>query len=198
MKTIMKKLLFIIALFCGQISFGQSNSKIDTSNYYNYFSPKSLKGNNLTTNWLRLNDVVPIMLEELKKAGYDWLYDRTIYKLQNGQHINISAYSRKNNIGFLYIEGHDMFPNKRHRNILFQKDNSKVKFIECVETYSGEADFIGIKEIPSNVFVLKEDCYFFQYTNNVEDNKVLVTKEIAIDILRQDLRKYLSTASKPK
>ena len=100
----MTKSLFIIALFWGQILFAQTNPKIDTSNYYNYFSPKNLKGNRLTTNWLRLGDVVPIMLEELKKAGYDWLYDRTIYKLQNGQHINISAYSRKNNLGLLYIE----------------------------------------------------------------------------------------------
>jgi hypothetical protein len=194
----MTKSLFIIALFWGQILFAQTNSKIDTSNYYNYFSPKNLKGKRLTTSWLRLNDVVPIMLEELKKSGYDWLYDRTIYKLKNGQHINISAYSRKNNLGFLYIEGHDMFPSKSHRNVLFQTDNSKVNYIECEETYSGDAEFIKIKEIPSNIYVLKEDCYFFQYTDNVEDNKALVTKETAIEILRQDIRKYLSTAPKPR
>jgi len=194
----MKKILFIVTLFCGHISFAQKTSKIDTSNYYNFLSPKNIKGSGLTTNWLRLDDVVPIMLEEFEKAGYDWLYDRTIYKLKNGQYINISAYSRKNNIGFLYIEGHYMFPSKSHRNTLFQKDNSKVDFVECVETYSGEADFVKIKTIPSNIFVLKEDCYFFQYSDNVEDNKILVTKEIAIDILRQDLRKYLATAPKPK
>ena len=194
----MKKYLLIATLFYGYISFAQTNSKIGISNYYNFLSPKNLKGNSLTTDWLRLDDVVPIMLEEFKKAGYDWLYDRTIYKLKNGQHINISAYSRKNNIGFLYIEGHEMFPSKSHRNILFQKDNSKVHYVECEETYSGDADFVKIKEIPTNIFVLKEDCYFFQYTDNKEDNKVLVTKEIAIDILRQDLREYLSTAPKPK
>jgi len=194
----MKKTLFFATLFCGHISFSQTASEIDTSNYYKFLSPKKIKGNGLTTNWLRLDDVVPIMLEEFKKAGYDWLYDRTIYKLKNGQHITISAYSRKNNIGFLYIEGHDMFPSKSHRNILFQKDNSKVDFVECEEPYSGEADFVKIKEIPSNIFILKEDCYFFQYSDNIEDNKILVTKEIAIDILRQDLRKYLTTAPKPK
>lgn len=150
-----KIVLFIVTFLCGQVSFAQKNSKIDTSNYYSYFSPKNLKGHGLTTNWLRLDDVVPIMLDELKKAGYDWLYDRTIYKLENGQHINISAYSRKNNIGFLYIEGHEIFPNKTHRNILFHTDNS-------------------------------------------EDDKFLVTKEIAINILRQDLRRYLATAPKPE
>ncbi|MFT3705541.1 MAG: hypothetical protein QM802_24440 [Agriterribacter sp.] len=194
----MKKLFFIVILFCGHISTAQTNSKIDTSNYYNYLSPKNLKGHRLTTNWLRLDDVVLIMLDELKRAGYDWLYDRTIYKLENGQHINISAYSRKNNIGFLYIEGHDMFPDKSHRNILFHKDNSHVNYVECEETYSGKADFVKIEKIPTNVFVLKEDCYFFQYTDNSEDDKVLVTKEIALSILRQDIRRYLSTAPKPK
>jgi hypothetical protein len=193
-----KNILFIFVLLCGHITVAQTNSKIDTSNYYNYLSPENVKRNSLTTNWLRLDDVVPIMLDELKKAGYDWLYDRTIYKLENGQHINISAYSRKNNIGFLYIEGHELFPKKAHRNILFRKDNSHVNYVECEETYSGEADFVEIEKIPSNVFVLKEDCYFYQYTDNPNDDKVLVTKEIAISILRQDLRKYLSTAPKPK
>jgi hypothetical protein len=194
----MKKTLLIFALFCAHICFAQTNPKIDTSNYYNSFSPKNLKGSRLTTNWLRLDDVVPVILDEFEKAGYDWLYDRTIYKLENGQHIKISAYSRKNNIGFLYMEGHNMFPSKTDRSILFQKDNSQVNYTQCEETYSGEADFVAIKKIPNNIFVLKEDCYFFQYTDNIEDNKVLVTKEIAIAILRQDIRRYLATAPKPK
>lgn len=194
----MKKLLFILAFFCLGTSFAQTNYKIDTSNYYDFLNPKNLKGSILTTGWLSLNDVVPIMIEELKQAGYDLVYDRTIYKLKNGQHINISAYSRKSNIGFLYIGGHSAFPRKSHRDILFQRDNSKVNYIECEETFSGVADIIKINEIPNNIFVLKEDCYFFQYTDNSKDNKVLVTKEIAAGIFRQDLRRYLLTAPKPE
>jgi hypothetical protein len=194
----MKSILLILAIFSGHIVFGQTNPKIDSSNYYKYFSPKNLKGKRLTTDWLRLGDVVPIMLEELKKAGYDWLYDRTIYKLKNDQVFNISAYSRKSNIGFLYIEGHNLFPDKSHRDILFQKDNSSANFVECIETFSGEPEFVKITEIPSNIFILKEDCYFFQYTDNIDDNNILVTREIAIGILRQDIRRYLSTAPNPK
>ena len=196
----MKKLILLTLLFHSHYSFSQKTKKVDTSNYYKYYTSEvdSLKGDNLTTSWLKLDDVVPIMLEELKKAGYDWLYDRTIYKLKNGQHINISAYSRKNNIGFLYIEGHNLFPDKKQRSVLFQKDNSKINYEECEETYSGEAEFVKIKEIPSNVFVLKEDCYFFQYTDNAADNKALLTKQDIIGILRQDIRKYLSLAAKPK
>jgi hypothetical protein len=194
----MKKYFFIIALLFGQKLIAQTSLKIDTSNYYKYISPKNLKSQRLTTNWLRLDDVVPIMKEEFKEAGYEWIYDRTIYKLKDSQYINLSAYCRKNNIGFLYIEGHEMFPTKDHRKTLFQKDNSKINYVECVETYNGQAEFVKIKEIPKNIFLLREDCYFFQYTDNIEDNNSLVTKEIAIEILRQDLRKYLSTAEKPK
>jgi hypothetical protein len=195
--TVMKKLFFIAALFFGHHSFAQTITKIDTSNYFTYLSPKNVSGS-ITTDWLRLNDVVPIMLEELKRAGYDWLSDRPIYKLKDGQYITLSAYSGKNNIGFLYIEGHSIPLSKSYRNILFQKDNSKLNYTQDIQTYSGNTEFVTIKGIPSNIFVLKEDCYFFQYTGNANDNKFLVTKEIAIEILRQDIRKYLAMAPKPK
>ena len=193
----MNKTLLFLPLFLINICYAQSNSKIDTSNYYKYLNPKNLKGDGLTTNWLRLDDVVPIMRDELKSAGYDWLYDRTIFKLENGQYIKISAYSRKSNIGFLYLGGHDAFPSKDHREILFQRDNSKVNYVQCEETYSGEANFVKIKSLHNNIFVLKEDCYFFQYTGDAGDNQYLVTKEIAEKILRQDIRQYLSMAPKP-
>jgi hypothetical protein len=194
----MRYLFFISMLLIVHFSYAQNPSIINSTNYYDYLSPQKLKGTELTTDWLRLDDAVPILLEELKKAGYDWLYDRTIYKLKNGQRINISAYSRKSNIGFLYIEGHYAFPEKSSRNFLFKKENSTIEFIECEETYSGKAEFNKITEIPSNIFVLKEDCYFFQYTNNPTDDKILITKAIAVEILRHDIRKYLSTAPKPK
>lgn len=193
----MKTFILLISVLCVHFSYAQESSKINFNNYYDYLSPKNLKGTGLKTNWLRLDDAVPILLEELKKAGYDWLYDRTIYKLKNGQRINISAYSRKSNIGFLYIEGHFIFPEKSARKFLFQKDNSGIEFTACEETHSGKAEFNKITEIPPNIFVLKEDCYFFQSSNNPDDDKFLVTKEIAIEILRHDIRKYLSTAPKP-
>lgn len=196
----MNKFFLVYLLLIGQTIFAQKKANINSSNYYKYYcnSYDSLKGNELTTDWLRLDDVVPVMLEELKNAGYDWLYDRTIYKLKNGQYINISAYSRKNNIGLLYIEGHELFPSKKHRDILFQKDNSNIEYTECEETFNGEANFVKIKSLPTNIYVLKEDCYFFQSTNNPEDNKRLITKEDALEILRQDIRKYLKDAPKPK
>ncbi len=194
----MKKLSTILFLIYASISFAQTSKKIDSSNYYNFLNPPNLQGYRTTTNWLMLNDVIPIMLEELESTGHKWLYDRTIYKLQNGQRIKLSAYSRKSNIGFLYIEGHSAFPNKADRNILFQKDNSKVSYIENEESYTGKAEFIKITELPNNIFVFKEDCYFFQQTDKAEDDKVLITKNIAKSIFREDIKKYLSLAERAK
>ncbi|MBX7226348.1 MAG: hypothetical protein K1X55_09980 [Chitinophagales bacterium] len=201
LESITKTKLFLISfILIGQTLYAQVKTNINPSNYYDYFcnSYDSLKGTELTTNWLRLEDAVPVMLDELQNAGYDWVYDRTIYKLMNGQYLNISAYSRKNNIGFLYIEGHDLFPSKTHRDILFQSDNSKVEYTECVETFTGEADFVKIDSLPSNIYILKEDCYFYQSTDNFDDNNRLITKEDALEILREDIRKYLKNAPMPK
>jgi len=194
----MKYLLVVSLIFFTQCSFSQKTKNISVDNYYEHLSPKGLKGKSLTTNWLRIEEVVPILLDEMENAGFKWLYDRTVYRLENGQYFNITAYSRKSNIGFLYIQGHDMFPNKSHRDILFHKDNTHVKYVECIETFDGDADFVKIDVIPANVFILKEDCYFYQYTEEKADNAKLVTKEDAIQILRQDVRKYLSMIPKTK
>ena len=65
-------------------------------------------------------------------------------------------------------------------------------YSSCEETPSGEPNFVKIRKLPKNVFVLNENCYWYQYTGNVEDNKSLLTKETAFKILRQDVKKYLT------
>ena len=191
----MKIIFFILSLFICRLTFAQTdiNDKIDTTNYYNYFSSgKNLKGTNLTTSWLSLNDVVPIIMDELKKAGHDWLYDYKLFKVTTEQYIVLAAYSRKSNFGFLYIEGHDMFPSKEHRKHLTQNDLVGADYSSCEETPSGKPNFVKIQKLPKNVFVLNENCYWYQYSDNPEDNKSLLTKETAFKLLRQDIKKYLS------
>jgi hypothetical protein len=193
-RTNMKYKLLALIIFVGQISFGQTdiNTIIDTSNYYNYFSNgKNLKGQGPTTSWLTLNEVVPVIMDELEKAGHDWLYDYSLFKVATGQDIVLAAYSRKSNFGFLYIQGHEIFPSKDHRKHLTQNDLLGADYSSCEETPSGEPNFIKIKKLPKNVFVLNENCYWYQYTDNIEDNKSLVTRETAFKILRQDVKKYL-------
>ena len=120
----MKYILLLPIIFLSQIAIGQTdiNTKIDTSNYYNYYSDgRNLKDQGVTTAWLTLNEVVPIIMDELEKAGHDWLYDYSLFKVAPGQYIVLAAYSRKSNFGFLYIQGHEMFPSKQHRKQLTRK-----------------------------------------------------------------------------
>jgi hypothetical protein len=196
------KLLFAL-LLTEQIVIGQGLAqKADTSNYYDYFSSyqknKNIQGRKLTTAWLRINEVVPVIMDELQNGGYDWLYDNKLFKVDTGQYVVLAAYSRKSNFGFLYIEGHEVLPSKRHRKELSQQSDRGVDYISCEETPTGKPNFVKIKKLPNNIFILNENCYWYQYTENPDDNNFLITKEIAIGILRQDIKAYLVKAPKPK
>jgi hypothetical protein len=198
----MKFVSILSLLILSNCCFAQQdiNSNLDTSNYYNFYyqSGPKLKGTGVTTDWLRLNDIVPIIMEELEKAGHDWLYDRTLFKIDNSHYVVLAAYSRKSNFGFLYIEGHDMFPSVKHRKDMTDKALSGAEYVVCEETVSGKPNFVRINKLPLNVYPLNENNYWFQYTNAPEDDKQLVTKASASKILRMDIRRYLKLAGKPK
>jgi hypothetical protein len=154
------RLLFVL-LLTGQIAIGQGSvQKADSSNYYDYFCCslhyKDFKGRSVATNWLRLNEVAPVIMDELEKKGYAWLYERTLFKVDSGQYIVLAAYSRKSNFGFLYIEGHEALPSKRHRKELSEQSRIGVDYVSCEETPTGEANFVKIKKLPKNVFILNE------------------------------------------
>jgi hypothetical protein len=175
----------------------QSNARdnIDSSNYYNYYSDGSnLKDPVLTTGCLNVDDATPIIREEMEKAGVEWIFTGSIFKIQSGQTLVLTAYSRKSNFGFLYNGVHGTFPNKDDRKTLIQSFIPNVAYVQTVETYLGKVEFVRIKELPSNVFILNSSCYWYQYTKDSEDNNKLITKEIAKKILRQDVQKYLQQA----
>lgn len=184
-------------------SMTRAQKKIDCNNYYDYYvnfedkDKKGILGNSITNDWLRKNEVIPIIIEELQNAGYTWLYDNKLFKITDGQYIVISAYTRKSNFGFLYIEGHNAKPEKNDRNTLTQKNDYGVDYLSYEETISGKPNIIKIEKLPNNIFVLNENCYWYQYTDNNLDAKKLITKEDAIKILRQDIKKNLSIAPKP-
>jgi len=190
----MRAIILFAFLLVGNFTIGQTNyDKIDTSNYYNYYSNgENIKGKVLTTEWLQLIDVAPVIMEELINAGYEWLNDFALYKIDSGKYVILVSYSRKSNFGFLYIQGHNAIPDKENRKELTEKKEKGVDYIVCEETPKGEANFIKIENIPKNIFVLNENCYWYQYTKNPDDNNNLVTKEIAIKILKQDIRDRLA------
>jgi len=197
----MKSCLLLIVIFSSCVSNlpKDINTTIDTSNYFNHYCGEctNLRDQRVVTDWLRLDGAVPILMQEFKRAGYDWLYDRTLFKVDTGQYIVLTAYSRKSNFGFLYIEGHDVFPSLDYRKDMTEKQDVGVEYVSCEETTKGKPNFIRIKKLPLNVFPLNENNYWFQYTSNEEDNKILVSKESAKKILLQDVRHYLQLAPKP-
>lgn len=201
----MKAKIILCLLFLGALSsYGQQKKKINTSNYYDYFldyngmKAKKLQGTGITTNWLRIKEVIPFIIDELKKAGYEEVYDNELVEMNDKQSIIISVYSRKSNFGFLYIEGHLADPTKEDRIERTQKKSSGFEYVFWKETSTGESIPIEIKKLPENIFVLNENCYWYQYTDIPSDQKFLVSKEDAFKILKEDIKVYLLKVSNLK
>lgn len=179
----------------------QTKPAIDTGNYYNYYSDGTNIGLHamLTTNWLREFDVIPVIEEEVEKAGYKYVRSRELYRLSDSQMVILSVYVAKPEFGFYYIGGHAADPQKAHRTAEFWKqdaeDNGQL-FSQCYHKPGGEYDCMLIKELPANIFTIHEDCYWFQYTDKPVKIR-LVSKADALRILRQDIRKLLAGAPQP-
>ena len=194
----MKIKILLCFLYLGSLSHAQDKANINTSNYYDHYvnfpqlKAKGIQGKNLTTNWLRKNEVIPIVIEELKSAGYENLSDNVLFKTTQNQYLVSDLYSNKSNFGFLYIAIHG----------LPLKDDRK-EFIKGFEhtfyaqTESGKPDWITIKKMPKNIFILNENFYYYQYTEVPADLNILLSKPDAIKILREDIKAYLLSAPKP-
>jgi hypothetical protein len=63
--THMRNLLLIICSLAFLRAESQSGLRIDTSNYYGY----AREGGNF--NWLRVADAVPVIIEEIRNAGFE-------------------------------------------------------------------------------------------------------------------------------
>jgi hypothetical protein len=193
-KITMKIATGIVFLFLINNLYSQTVAeKIDTSNYYNHYifainDGKKMKGSPIETKWLEIIDAIPIIVKELEQAGFDELYEFALYKLPNGQHVVLSVYSRKSKFGILYITGHNMTPNKIDRRNLTQKGQTGVDYVEIEQTSSGSSNFIKINSLPSNIYVLNENCYWFQNTKNKAMVARLVSRDDIIKILKQDVQ----------
>jgi hypothetical protein len=198
-KLFKMKFCFFIILFISKLTIAQTkidSSKVDSSNYYNYYhsynSLKDLNSDSLITAWLTADEVTPIILEEMRKLGFDWVNENSLFKLTSGQDIILSAYSEKSKVGFLYIESHSMFPTKEDRLHLTEKETTGSEYVIQEETSNGDPNFIHVEKLPNNIFILNQNCYWYQFTANPADNNYLITKELAFKILREDIDHYLS------
>ena len=133
------------------------------------------------------------------KAGYEEVYANQLYRLDSAQYVVLTASSYNSNLGFLYVEGHTAFPSKKTRQPrALLLTNGKFEYVQTAGTVTGEREFIKIRKVPSNIIMLAEDWYWYQYTENPSDSKYLLIKEDIIRVLRQDIQEKLAAAPKPK
>lgn len=182
----MKKILMIL-IFVNFVSlnYAQNNNKINKNNYYDFYKT-SYDEKPLTTNWLRIDEIVPIIKVELEKYGFEYNYTYQLYKLSNGQQIILPVYNTKFNFGFLYQETHIANPDKKHR------DTKVNKWSYSVYKQDGLSEFIKIDILPSNIYILQENLYWYQYHEDKFEKNDFVNRDVIIEILKEDISEILS------
>lgn len=171
--------------------------KIDTSNYYDYNifnsgNQKYLKGKQLMGHFLKRPEAIHIITDELLKTEHN-VQVNTLYKLDNNQYINLDVYDLDKDIGYIYVEivkggGQEM---RRIKSPYLESHNAD--YVQIVRAKGGEMiEANVIKTLPNNIKIIWAEWYWFQYTENKEDNKYFITKEIITKILRQDIRNIIN------
>lgn len=170
---------FFITLILGILfsTIAQSqNNKINADNYFEFHT--SMKN----TNWLKRNEVVPIIIEELEKYNFKWNFEYVLYDLNDSIEILMDAYSTENNFGFIYKTGHYAIPDIEHKNDMRY---SQIK-------YNKKGSLVRTKiDLPENVYILNENGYWFQYNNDKNEINDFVCRPKIIEILRTDIRNIL-------
>ena len=188
----MKKITF---LFLTLITLPLYSQKMTSENYYDSFV-KYIPNYNLTTAWVNKYEVSQILEEEMKKAGFEWISTFKIIKINDGEYVTAICFSEKSKVGFLY-EGIHSMPNLERKSLKsMYKENTGYDYAEEVTPLVGDSEFIKIKEVPTNFFILKEDPYWYQFTDKPQNDKILVDKQTILEILRTDVRKVIATFKK--
>lgn len=172
-KPIMKIIILIILLLASSTLKAQ---KLNSENYYgSYSNGKGLKGSKLITAWLDELEVATILEEEMKNVGFEWIQKFQVIKLNSTQYVSSICFSGKSKFGFLFEGTHGMVPNSKTRELKsMYKNMTGNDYAEKVVSLDGDSEFIKIKEIPKSLYILKVDPYWYQKTDNKEDDKVLV------------------------
>lgn len=208
----MTKLLLLALLLALAFPTLAQRTEINNHNYYDYYvGPTSMKGDlvgpvnklksrKIGTNWLRWNDITPILVEEMTKAGYDQVYTDKLFHLDSARYVLLAALSMNaTSVGFLYAEGHSAFPAASDRQPGHQlMGDGKYDYVQLVSAPANKTELIKIKRLPANLLAVEENWYWYQYTDNPSDNKYLLTKEDIIRVLRADIQEKLATAPKPE
>ncbi|WP_293894123.1 hypothetical protein [Flavobacterium sp.] len=121
-------------------------NKINADNYYSYFKDYDdyvkLKVERLGTGRLSEFEIVTILREEMKLAGFEWLNNYQIIRIDNEKYITSVCYSEKSKFGFVLEGIFDAIPEKKHREVksLF-KESDGYDYGEKIIDLNGESKF---------------------------------------------------------
>ncbi len=177
----MKYIFTLILTLTIQAIFAQ-NGIITSDNYYEFYRNSDDKP--ITTNWLRRTEIVPVIKEELKKYGFKHNYEYSLYKLKNGQFIILEMYNKEFNFGFVYKTGHFAQPKEIHRT---EKNEYAIPYND----YLGKLGYVKVN-LPGNIYILDENCYWYQYENDKYEKNAFVNRDVIIKILKSDIQKVLA------
>ncbi|MBU2553914.1 MAG: energy transducer TonB [Bacteroidetes bacterium] len=177
----MKYIFTLILILTIQTIFAQ-NGDLTSDNYYNFY--KKSDGKPITTNWLRRTEIVPIIQDELEKYGFKNSCEFKLYKLENGQFIILEMYNEEFNFGFVCKTGHDAKPKETHRT---EKSDFAITY-----DYLGKSSGYVKVDLPKNIYILSENCYWYQYENDKYEKNDFVNRDVIIEILKSDIQKVLA------
>jgi hypothetical protein len=180
----MRILAIVLSCIVALSARGQSGFRIDTANYYSYFREEG------SIDWLRLADAVPVIIEEIRAAGFSPAYIDVgkVFRLDKTTVLVVTvAWQGNKPFGFIYEPGHGLPLRKEDREFLH--DGYRDSYVQAEQNLSGEVKFEKVGRLPKNVFLLRERCYWFQPYS--QGGNYPVNREVALRIFRQDIRAYL-------
>ena len=130
----------------------------------------------MTTAWIKKYEVAQILEEEMNNAGFEWVSTFTIIKISDGEYVTAICFSEKSKVGFLYEGSHGMPDSKRKSLKSLYKENTGNDYAQKIVSLEGDSQFTIIEEIPNNFLILKEDPYWYHFTEKPQTKETLVDK----------------------
>ena len=189
----MKKIKLYIPLLICSLSIKAQDIKIDSTNYYNFYDYSAhYKISDVKSFSLSETIIIDIVSNEMQKLGFKWISTFRIIKIEEGKYVTSICYSDKSNCGFLFEHIYETEHSQEDRNLKsLNKKYSDYDYGEKIVSVDGSVKFINIKEIPKNLYILKMNDYWYQESSIKKKNEKLVSKEFIIQLLREDIRKFL-------
>jgi hypothetical protein len=189
MKKIKRYMLFLLCC----LSCKAQNIKIDSTNYCNFYDYTAhYKNSDVKSFSLSKSMIIDVISDEMQKLGFKWISTFRIIKLDENKYVTSICYSDKSNCGFLFEHIYETEHSQEDRNLKsLNKKYSVYDYDEKIVSIDGSYKFVNVNEIPKNLHILKLNDYWYQESGNEEKIKKLVSKEFIVELLREDVRKFL-------